>query len=193
MSTRHRAASWSGLLLLAGCGLGSEDGFAPLTPTDNFHVIKAGQAYRSAQIDAQTLRTLIESLQVRTVLNLRGPNEQAAWYQAERDVCAELDVTMIDVAMSARELPSRDTLLALFDALAAAELPLLIHCRAGADRTGAVSAIWRMQVAGDSREAARDELSTAFGHFAFATPEMDALVAMFMPERDWILNDYPVD
>lgn len=193
MLARCRNVSWAGLLLLAGCGLGSEDAFAPLTPTDNFHVIKAGQAYRSAQIDAQTLRLLIEAHQIRTVLNLRGLNEQDAWYQAERDTCAELGVTMIDVAMSARALPPRDTLLALFDALASAELPLLIHCRAGADRTGAVSALWRMQIAGDPREAAREELSTAFGHFAFATPEMDALVEMFVPDRDWILNDYPVD
>jgi len=178
-------------LLLAGCGLGDLDGFAWLRPTDNFHVIAPGQAYRSAQLDGESFRLVLELFDIRTVVNLRGQNEDDLWYQNEKAVTAEAGVTLVDIAMSAQSLPSRETLLLLYDTLTTAEHPILIHCRAGADRTGAASAIWRMVVLGDSRQAAQTELSPLYGHFEAATPQMDHLVRIFEPDRAWIENEYP--
>jgi len=47
-----------------------------------------------------------------------------------------------------------------------------------------------MVVRGDTREAARVELSLVYGHFEARHPEMDQLVEMFQPDRDWIANVY---
>jgi protein tyrosine/serine phosphatase len=176
--------------VLGGCGLGDMDEFAPLTPTDNFHVIKPGAAYRSAQLDPTTLEMLLTDLDIRTVINLRGENSGAPWYDAERETCAALGVEHVDIRMSAHELPPPETLLALYDTFENAEYPILMHCKAGADRTGAAAAVWRMQVEGDTRAAALQELSPAFGHLVFAAPEMDMLAQMFEPRRDWIVNEY---
>lgn len=194
---QRRKSGWAGALLgglatLAGCGLGAEDGYAPLTLTDNFHAIKEGQAYRSGQLDDTTLELVLTDYELRTVINLRGENSGEDWYDAEKAICDALGVAHVDVRMSANALPPRERLLQLFDTFETAEYPILIHCQAGADRTGAAAVMWRMQILGDTREEAMVELSPAFGHFQFATPEMDILAGMFVADRDWILNEYPI-
>jgi len=177
-------------LLPGGCGLGEVDNYAPLTVFDNFHVIAPGQAYRSAQLDAESLRLAIETYGIRTIVNLRGENEEAEWYRNERAVAQATGVTLVNIPMSAGELPPRDTLLLLYDTFVTAEHPLLIHCQAGADRTGAAAAIWRMVVLGEPRELARQELTAIHGHFAARHPEMDELVRIFQPDREWIAHEY---
>ncbi len=176
--------------LIAGCGLGAADGYAPLTVFDNFRIIKDGQAYRSAQLDETTLRLVVDEYGIRTIINLRGENEDRAWYQNEVRVADELGITHVDVRMSANSLPSRETLLELYDTFTTAEHPILLHCQAGADRTGAAAAIWRMVVAHDTKEQAASELSLVYGHFAARHPEMDHLVAIFEPDREWIATEY---
>ena len=179
-------------LLLVGCGLGELDDFAPLMPTDNFRVIEFGQAYRSAQLDAESFRLVIDVLGIQTVINLRGENEDELWYQQEQAAVAGSGATLVDIRTSASQLPSRENLLLLYDTFLETEYPILIHCQAGADRAGAAAAIWRMVVLGEPRELAALQLSPLYGHFVFVHPQMDYLVAIFEPDRDWIENEYPV-
>ena len=178
------------VIAVVGCGFGMYDGFAPLRPTDNFRVIEPGRAYRSAQLDAETLKLVVDVLGIKTVINLRGENESDAWYVNEKTALEAKNVEMIDVRMSARSLPPREELLKLYDAFQTAEEPILIHCRAGADRAGAASAIWRMVVLGDERAAAAQELCLCYGHFEPLTPAMDELVRIFEPDRTWIETEY---
>jgi len=124
------------------------------------------------------------------VVNLRGANPQAEWYQQERAACAAAGVKMVDVRLHANAMPERDDLLLLFDTFKSAEGPLLMHCAGGADRTGAGAAIWRMTVRGEPAAVAARELSIRYGHIRAATPESDRLVEIFRPERGWIERDY---
>ena len=174
---------------LSGCGLAVADNSAPLTVWDNFAVIKDGQAYRSAQLDATSIRLVVDTYGIKTIVNLRGENSDAPWYQAERTAAEEAGAKLVDVSMSASHLPSREILLQIYDTFTTADYPILIHCQAGADRTGAAAAIWRM-MQGDAREAAASELSLLHGHFITAHPEMDYLVSIFQPDRAWIENTY---
>jgi protein tyrosine/serine phosphatase len=180
-----------GLLCFAGCtnGIPTLPGALPF----NFHVIEDGQSYRSAQPTAEGLQAAIEQLGIATVVNLRGENPDDAWWRQERAVCDEMGVTLLNIRMSAQELPSPEVLLSLYDAFINAEYPILIHCQAGADRTGAAAAIWRMVVLGDSRAEASAELSPMYFHFEEYTPAMDLLVEVFEPDRDWIANVYDPD
>ena len=192
MRTRSRKLC---VVLLAGtvlgCGLGVYDDFAPLRLTDNFRVIESGRAYRSAQLDVDTLGMVVDALGIKTVINLRGANPDEAWYQREKALLDNWQLDLVDVRWSATELPSREELLKLYDAFFTVDEPILIHCQAGADRTGAASAIWRMMMLGDSREDAASELCVCYGHFEPLTGAMDELVRIFQPDRAWIEQQYP--
>jgi hypothetical protein len=59
--------------------------------------------------------------------------------------------------------------------LRSAAKPLLIHCKAGSDRTGLVAALYRYAVAGEPAEQAVSELSLHFGHFPYLTSETGAM------------------
>lgn len=178
--------------VLAGCGAGAFDDSAPLTVFDNFRTVEPERVYRSAQLDPESLALVFDQYGIRTVINLRGANPQELWYQNEVAATTKAGVQHVDIAMSASKLPSRAILLQLFDAFQTAQYPILIHCEAGADRTGAAAAIWRMALRGDARQAAAAELSPLYGHFVARYPAMDELVRIFQPDRAWIETEYPV-
>jgi hypothetical protein len=54
----------------------------------------------------------------------------------------------------------------LADALRDAPKPLLIHCRAGSDRTGLACALYVASHGGSYRDA-QDQLSLFYGHFPY--------------------------
>jgi protein tyrosine/serine phosphatase len=164
-----------------------------LNPDDlpaNFHTVADGAAYRSAQPSGDQLEAIFQRYGVKTVINLRGVDSDADWWKEERDACENNGVALVNIGMNPKSLPSREDLLALFDTFQSAAGPILIHCKAGADRTGAAATIWRMVVAGDPKEQAKSELSFAYLHLSSATPHMDFLVDIFQADRNWILNDY---
>lgn len=176
-----------------GANVGDTAGLdaTPLTPFDNFHPIAKGRAYRSGQLSAEKLRHVLETYGVKTVINLRGPNQGREWYDEEKAACAAAGVRMVDVSLSAGALPSKEHVLSLYDLFQDESVePLLIHCRGGADRSGMIAAMWRMEVLGDDRETALRELSWLYGHFPARFPDMTAFIRMFEPSREWIEQEY---
>jgi len=117
------------------------------TAVKNFYQLDA-KLYRSAQPDAAGFAE-IKRLGITTVLNLRD------FHSDEEAQGLGLDLQRIE--MDAGKI----TILQLVQALRiirAAKGPVLIHCWHGSDRTGTVSAIYRMVMQGWSADAAIDEL-----------------------------------
>lgn len=127
--------------------------------TANFGTVRPGHVYRSGQMRAGSLARVIRDRGIRTVLNLRGPNPDEAWYRAERAATTALGATQVDVAMSSCEWMSRIQARAIVDALDACEYPLLIHCWHGSERTGLVSAFTELLRPGGSLGSARAQFS----------------------------------
>lgn len=158
----------------------------PAPPIFNFHELDPGWAYRSGQPDAIGLTLAIAEYNIRTVINLRGADPGEPWYDAEKAVCDAMGVALTSHAMDGGALPSGETLRAVVETLQTAPRPILIHCQMGADRTGAISAIYRMLILGQPRAEALAELSPVYFHHREDTPCMDKLAETYEPGAEWL-------
>ena len=132
--------------------------------TGNFHEVVPGRLYRSAQPDAHDLARIAAETGIRSVLNLRGAQRGKPWYQAEIAESKALGLAHVDFKMSARRTLAPDEIAHLAETLSEMPQPLLIHCRAGADRTGLASALFLLTVENAPAEAAGRQISFAYGH-----------------------------
>src|SRR5438132_574381 len=106
----------------------------------NFHTVLPGLVYRCAQPSGSQLEQLIRAHGIRTVMNLRGQDDDA-WYRDECQVSRRMQVVHQDIGIYACWMPDPQELRRIFEVLDHCDYPLLIHCASGADRTGLVSAI----------------------------------------------------
>ena len=175
-------------------------------PSENFGVVTPGSAYRSAQ-PGSNLNRLIARYKPATILNLRGGTGADSWYAAEVEATRREAITFYDLPLSATRRPTRRELRVLIDTLRTCPLPVLIHCKSGADRTGLASALFLMVREGVPPRRALEEFSIRYGHIPFYGPErlhepLDEygawLKANRLPHtparfRDWVAQDYRAD
>ena len=152
---------------------------AYLRLSGNIHQIGQSEVYRSAQLSTSQLESLIRARNIKTILNLRGAQQDQAWYDAERALTDQLNVNYINLPLSANEEPDDAKLDRLISTMRDAEKPLLIHCEAGADRSGLAAALYRRFIDGDTYEKAVTELSFRYGHFPWLTSRTGAMDRAF--------------
>ncbi|WP_420406501.1 dual specificity protein phosphatase family protein [Hoeflea sp.] len=159
------------VLLLAGGGfLGAQ------RLSGNFHTVVSGQLYRSAQVTPERLAAYKQKYGIKSVINLRGSQEGASWYDNEVSSSEKLGIEHFDFRMSASHRLSKARATELIQLMENAPKPLLIHCKAGADRSGLVSALYKAAIAKYGEESAEDEISILFGHFGI--PYLSSTYAM---------------
>ncbi|WP_246748776.1 tyrosine-protein phosphatase [Rhizobium setariae] len=132
----------------------------------NFHEVDPGYLYRSGQLTPAQLRDYANRFGIRSIVNLRGRSEKADWYKGEVAEAKALGITHVDFKMSAtKELPlnKADELEKI---LREVPKPVLIHCQAGADRSGLASAIFMQRIRGAGIEKAEGQISLYYGHFS---------------------------
>lgn len=141
----------------------------------NFHAIVAGQAYRSAQPTVADVSAYQRQFGIRTIINLRDGEPQALWRKEEAQAASALGIAYVEFPMSARSKLSLDRSKQLIEVLQQARKPMLIHCKAGSDRTGLASALY-LAATGATERIAEAQLSVRYGHFGIpylGTYEMD--------------------
>ncbi|KVD60765.1 protein-tyrosine-phosphatase [Burkholderia ubonensis] len=117
---------------------------------DNLHRITPS-LYRSALLSREDVPEL-QKLGIRKVISFRA-------FHSDERVLAGTQITMQRIPINTWYIRDEDMVAAL-RALRDADRdgPVLIHCQHGADRTGLVSALYRMVYQGWTREQALDEL-----------------------------------
>ncbi|MBA4274851.1 MAG: protein tyrosine phosphatase [Alphaproteobacteria bacterium] len=130
----------------------------------NAHEIIPGTLYRSAQLSPERLADYHAKHGFKTILNLRGANAGAPWYDAERAYAKQAGITLIDFRISTKEQLSKREILRLIATMRDAPKPLLIHCKHGSDRTGLATALYRAAIEGRSEGVAEFQLSPYYGH-----------------------------
>ena len=150
--------------------------------SENFYEVERGRFYRSAQPDRQQLTRRIWQHEIETVLRVRAGAPGDEDYEASRTAAEAAGVDFVQVPLSASDLPSRAALVELCDVLEHGRYPMLVHCQAGADRTGFVAALYVLQTTGDL-DAARAELAFfPFGHLPWFGSDMpERLLARYEP------------
>jgi protein tyrosine phosphatase (PTP) superfamily phosphohydrolase (DUF442 family) len=121
--------------------------------------------YRSAQLSAGRLERCVRAHGIRSVVNLRGANPQATWYQEEQEAALRLGVDYHDFSLTSRICPPSQEMVELIRLLDHCQTPVLLHCEAGTDRTGLGVAIWLLLEADTSLEDAERQLSLSYGCF----------------------------
>ncbi|NIA09084.1 MAG: protein tyrosine phosphatase [Nitrospiraceae bacterium] len=137
----------------------------------NFHTITQGEAYRSAQMDRDELEYYIPKFGIKSVINLRGRHPKKEWWKIEEDVCQRLGVRHFDIAMSASKAPSPAKIRLLLTIFQTAPRPVLVHCKAGSDRSGLAAAIWKVVIDKEPKSEAKKQLSIVYGHLPFGSTQ----------------------
>lgn len=126
-----------------------------------------GKLYRSAQPDENDLEYLHKTYGIRTILNLRGESESF-----EREFSQRHGINLVEISMSARRKPSQEEIGRFFEVVDNPKnWPVIIHCKGGADRTGILIAIYRIERQGWSVKKAEEEMKRHW-HIPSAHPQM---------------------
>lgn len=139
--------------LLSFAGRAAE---SPATPgTDglpNFGRVNAG-LYRGAQPDKLGIETLVR-LGIKTIIDLRMPKE-ARPTEAKEAYAA--GITYTNLPMRGLTRPTDEQVAKVLSLVETAPGPIFIHCKRGADRTGAIIACYRIKHDGWTGEQALKE------------------------------------
>ena len=169
---------------------------------NNFHEVIPDEVYRSAQLSPGTLESVVRKYDIQTVVSLRRPKPEESWFVKEKAAAAELGIAHHDIDMDLTFSPRIDQLMDLRDLLESAPKPLLVHCRAGADRTGLAAIMSKLLDGESSLEEAREQVSWKFHAVredSMGVPFFDEYVAWLGSEGKphsieefnfWLENDY---
>jgi len=156
----------------------------------NFHVVEEGKVYRSAQPTANDLQNIMEKYHIKTILNLRG-GSASDWYKEEKEFAEKNGIDLITIGMSAMRLPHRKDLIKVLDTFKNARYPILIHCKAGADRTGEASAMYQIDYMDKTNEeAASNMLRVEYHHLKWFTPAKDYFIRKVYKGETWARESY---
>ncbi len=148
----------------------------------NFHKVDK-DVYRSAQLFSFNMPYYIQKYHIQSILNLRGPSKQS-WYMNEQRISDEYNLTHYDYGIGDRELATSQQMHDIIKIIAKAPKPILIHCKAGADRTSLVSSLYLYAIKHDANPA--KEISIVYGHFPWLgskTVAMDMSFKQYMREN----------
>jgi protein tyrosine phosphatase (PTP) superfamily phosphohydrolase (DUF442 family) len=169
----------------------------------NLMPVVEGQFYRSAQPSPEDLADWIQSLGIRSVLNLRGERGGSGWLEKERRITSALGVAHYDVHLDADRMPPAPRLREVVEILDRAPRPLLFHCKGGVERSGLVGAA-AVLLAGGDLAAARREFAASKGFLPWVASSdlprvlddyerwLAAQGAATTAERfrEWVASDY---
>jgi protein tyrosine/serine phosphatase len=165
---------------------------------DNFRVVTSGKCYRSGQMNYKDLCETISRYKIKTIINLRGANK-GPWYNEELKAADNYGVEHVDIKLNAKKLPSPMKLSNLLKILHNSPYPILIHCRAGSDRSGLACSIYRNVIEDVPLDiAVKEQLTWRYGHISIGPAHaMDEFFDLYQQTNKgkglarWITEDYP--
>lgn len=184
LSGRRAVRIASTAVAIAVLGAGAYLGWLRLS--GNFHSVVLGEFYRSAQPTVDDITRYQKTLGIKTIINLRGNAKGKLWYDREVETSKQLGIKHIDFRMSAEQELTQAKASKLLAILERAQRPVLIHCDAGADRSGLASALYVAAVAKLGEQAAEQQISLRYGHFSLPWIAAYAMDRTFEALEPWL-------
>ena len=162
----------------------------------NLHEI-VPNVFRSAQPAPHHLKRLARR-GIKTVVVTRAGTEFGSW-PLEVEACAATGMQLQRYIVTSRALPSREQLLEAPAFFASLQLPVLFHCKSGADRAGFIATLYLLVHEGRPVAEALQQLHWRYGHFKSAnTGVLDAFFETYardgeakgIPFLDWVRHHY---
>lgn len=144
----------------------------------NVHAVIPGELYRSAQLSEPQIEALRAKYGIKSIINLRGENKGTQWYDDELEASRHLGINHMDFRMKSSHVLDYQNAQALVEMMRDAPKPLLVHCAAGADRTGLASALYLAEIKKDEKSA-ESQLSLRYGHMPFWWSQSNAMDRSF--------------
>ncbi len=126
-----------------------------------FGVVVPGHIYRSGQISAPLVKKILTKYNIRVIVDLTSADPKDPDKRAEKQAAAELNIKVLRFTMSGNGTGDINDYANAVIAIANAEkqnLPVLVHCTAGAQRTGGVIAAYRLLVEKIDPNIVEDEI-----------------------------------
>ncbi|MGD0573152.1 MAG: dual specificity protein phosphatase family protein [Sedimentisphaerales bacterium] len=126
-----------------------------------FGVVVPGHIYRSGQISAPLVKKILTKYNIRVIIDLTSADPNNPDKQAEKQAATELNIKVLRFTMSGNGTGDINDYANAVIAIANAEkqnLPVLVHCTAGAQRTGGVIAAYRLLVQKTDPNIVEDEI-----------------------------------
>lgn len=140
----------------------------------NFGIIEPGQLYRSGQISHWQIEPTLKNNNIKVIVALSGHGGKAADLQAESDACKQLGIDREVFPLGGDgtgQIQQYAHAIAAIDKAKRAGKPVLVHCIAGAQRTGGVIATYEILVEHRPPAEAFQQMR-AFGHDPTANPHL---------------------
>ena len=162
----------------------------------NLATVIPNKVYRSNHPTPYRLRRMARRPGIRSVINLRGKTQSGS-DALSREAARELGLQFYDMAFESRGAPHKDRIMRLHGIYTSMPMPVVMHCKSGADRAGLASGLMVMFEGGTAADALK-QLSWRFGHIKQAkTGILDAFFLRYQREAegrkpflDWVRDDY---
>lgn len=163
-------------------GLFVVEGVVPHLVPKNFGVVDEGRVYRSGELTTTALKSVVEQRGIKTIIDFGAHDRDPAGEKREQDTADLLGVQryVLNLEGDATGDPNRyaEALRIMNDPEAQ---PVLVHCAAGAQRTGCAVALYRSLVDGWDDERALVEAED-YRHDPEDNPKMRAMYRTWKDE-----------
>jgi len=159
-----------------------------------FGVVEAGKIYRSGRIAPRLMKKTLQKYAISTVIDLTEPAPGDASWRAEQKAVTNLGLTYFNFPLrgdGTGNITNYARALAAIEQAKKENKPVLVHCAAGTQRTGGVTAAYRLLIEKHPPATAYAEL-TRYGWKARKDRILLEYLNAHLPELNSLLQDMQV-
>ncbi len=149
------------LIIAAVVGLGGWAWVANISPNlhpKNFGVVAEGEVYRAGRLTPEAIRRVAREHGVRTIVDLGAHHAGSAGERREAMTAAALGITRYEFPLFGDGTGDPNQYARALRVMTDPDAqPVLVHCAAGAERTGVAVALYRMLAENATLESAMDD------------------------------------